>query len=113
MRHLLVLLLLTACEPPCDGKLVSISGGHTSDDNGETVTTDPCYEVDGNDYDYSDCCPDGYVFLAMESSSSVLCQQECGLGSEASVEQASKVAFFAHGMADAFFTVVEDLATAP
>jgi hypothetical protein len=102
-----LLLSLFACidTSNCDGKLIEVSINHTSDNDGENVTGDDCYTVANGVYDYADCCPDGFTFLAMNSGGGVICEQECGSAAEAVTD----AAFVAHGVLDAWVEGVEAL----
>jgi hypothetical protein len=107
-----LLLSLFACidTSNCDGKLIEVSINHTSDNDGENVTGDDCYTVANGVYDYADCCPDGFTFLAMNSGGGVICEQECG-GDE--LQTAMDLAFIGHGVLDAVVESVEDLNSPP
>lgn len=78
-----MMLLLLSCAAPdgeC-GEIITVTTSATYDDAGEDVyVNEPCYEkdpADGSHLDVSDCCPEGYAFLAMGDSSTVLCEEEC------------------------------------
>jgi hypothetical protein len=110
---LLVLLPLLGCvDTTCDGKVIEVTPNYT--DNDGEVTHLPCVEEEGNGVlDYSGCCPEGYDFLAVSGTNAVLCEQDCGFGSESSVEYAGAVAFIVHNVTSAAFDAVEDLSSAP
>jgi hypothetical protein len=111
---LLALLPLLGCvdTSDCDGKVIEVTPNYTNNDG--DVTVDPCVVDEGNGaYNYDACCPDGYDFLAVSGSNAVLCEQDCGLGSEASVTSIGNGVFVAHALADATLAAVEDLSSAP
>ncbi len=102
-----LIMLAVGCVDPDCGKVISLSPGANGDGGGQ------CAELVNGVYDYSDCCPNGYDFLAVGSDGGVLCEEECGLGSTAAVDRAGKAAFLTHAVADAAFEAVEDLASGP
>ena len=113
---LLALLPAAGCvDPNCDGKIITVSPNATTDGSGENVDVGtPCYTVDnGGIRDYSGCCPSGFEYLAVAGDGSILCEEDCGLGSTAAVDAAGKTAFVVHALADAGFDAVDALSSAP
>lgn len=75
-------LLLLSCAAPDDecGEIIPVTTVAVSDDDGEEVVVgESCAVYDGTDgsEDVTPCCPDGYSFLAMADSSTVLCEEDC------------------------------------
>lgn len=121
MRILFLLTTLAALssgciDDNCTGKVIEVNAGYTSNNDGEVVA-DSCGDMVSSDpdvYDFQDCCPDGYTFLAMglDDTTTVLCEQDCGFGSSSSVASTADAAFVAHAVVDAALDAVAELGPA-
>lgn len=105
---LALLPALAGCvDPNCDGKIIEVSTNQGGN---------PCGVSGNGTVDYSGCCPPGFDYIAQGTDGgnvTVICQEDCGLGSNSSVAYTADAVYIADAALDGVYGAVVDLSTGP